>query len=101
MAMLGQCVVMLPLPLHDYKGGVTVSMVYQFNVLQALKAKGYNPARLRKEKLLAEGVVQSLRGNKPISWSNIEKVCLLLECQPGDLLAIVPAPGVPASHGSQ
>ena len=65
---------MLPLSLHNYKGGVTVSMVYRFDVLQALKAKGYNPARLRKEKLLAEGVIQSLRSNKPISWSNIEKV---------------------------
>lgn len=92
---------MLPLPLHNYKGGVTVSMVYQFDVLQALKTKGYNPARLRKEKLLAEGVIQSLRGNKPISWSNIEKVCLLLECQPGDLLTIVSAPGASASRGSQ
>ena len=92
---------MLPLSLHNYKGGVTVSMVYRFDVLQALKAKGYNPARLRKEKLLAEGVIQYLRSNKPISWSNIEKVCLLLECQPGDLLAIVSAPGASASRNSQ
>ena len=28
-------------------------------------------------------------------------VCLLLECQPGDLLAIVSAPGASASRNSQ
>ena len=37
-------------------------------------------------KLLAEGVLQSLRENKYISLQNIAKICELLECQPADLL---------------
>lgn len=61
---------------------------YKIDILAALKEKGYNTNRLRKEKLLAEGVLQSLRENKPISWSNIEKICILLNCQPGDILEI-------------
>lgn len=61
---------------------------YKIDILTALKEKGYNTNRLRKEKLLAEGVLQSLRENKPISWSNIEKICILLNCQPGDILEI-------------
>lgn len=65
-------------------------MSYKINVLQALKEKGYNTNRLRKEKLIAEASIQSLRENKPVSWASIEKLCSLLECQPGDLLDYVP-----------
>ena len=62
---------------------------YKFNVLQALKSHGYNTKRLRDEKLLAEGVIQSLREGRAISFSNLEKLCVLLECQPGDILEYV------------
>lgn len=63
-----------------------MSLNYKIDVLSALKDKGYNTTRLRKEKLLAEGVIQSIRNSKSISWSNIEKLCSLLDCQPGDIL---------------
>lgn len=63
-----------------------MSLVYKIDVLAELKKKGYNTNRLRKEKLLAEGVIQALRNYKPISWINIERLCRLLNCQPGDLL---------------
>lgn len=59
---------------------------YKINVLAALKEKGYNTNRLRKDHLLSEGAIQSLREEKPISWANIEKLCQLLQCQPGDIL---------------
>ncbi|MGN0594912.1 MAG: helix-turn-helix domain-containing protein [Hominimerdicola sp.] len=62
-------------------------IIYKFDVLQALKEKGYNTGKLRKEKLLAEGVIQSLREKKAISFSNLEKLCELLSCQPGDIIA--------------
>lgn len=63
-----------------------VSVEYKIDILSALKEKGYNTNKLRKERLLAEGVIQALREKKPISWANIEKLCKLLECQPGDIL---------------
>lgn len=59
---------------------------YKTNILMALKEKGYNTNRLRKDHLLSEGAIQSLREEKPISWANIEKLCQLLQCQPGDIL---------------
>ena len=59
---------------------------YKINVLAAFKEKGYNTNRLRKDHLLSEGAIQSLREEKPISWANIEKLCQLLQCQPGDIL---------------
>ena len=65
-------------------------LVYTTNVLQALKDKGYNTNRIRKENLLAQSTLQHLRDNKPISWANIQTVCRLLECQPGDFLRYEP-----------
>ena len=64
-------------------------IVYQIDILAAQKEKGYNTNRLRKEKLLAEGVIQSLRENKYIALQNISKICELLDCQPGDLMEYV------------
>lgn len=61
-------------------------MCYKIDILRALKDKGYNTNTLRKNKLLAEGAMQRLRHAEPISWSSIEQICKLLECQPGDLL---------------
>ena len=62
-------------------------IIYTTDILAALKAKGYNTNRLRKEKLLSEGVIQSLRENRYIALNNLAKICELLQCQPGDLLA--------------
>ena len=62
---------------------------YKMNILAALKEAGYNTNRLRKEKLLAEGVIQSLREDKYIALQNIDKICALLDCQPADLLEYV------------
>ena len=65
-------------------------IVYKKDILAALNEAGYNTNRLRKEKLLSEGVIQSLRENKYIALQNISKICELLNCQPGDLLEYVP-----------
>lgn len=63
---------------------------YKTDVLKALKEKGYNTNKLRKEKLLSESVLQKLRHSEPVSWSNIEQLCKLLECQPADILEYIP-----------
>ena len=57
-------------------------IVYKTDILSALKEAGYNTNRIRKEKLLSEGVLQSLRGQKYISMENLARVCALLDCQP-------------------
>lgn len=59
---------------------------YKIDVLAALKDAGYNTTKLRKEKLLAEGVIQSLRDGRSISFQNLGRICELLNCQPGDIL---------------
>ena len=59
---------------------------FRMDVLAALKEKGYNTYRVRKDKLLSESTVQKLRNSLPVSWENIETLCQLLHCQPGDLM---------------
>lgn len=71
---------------------------YKLDILAALKDAGYNTNKLRKEKLLSEGVIQALRENKYISLQNVAKICELLNCQPGDLLAYTNTPGVPKTE---
>ena len=68
-------------------------MAYKIDILKKLKENGYNTNRLRKEKLLAEGVIQALRDDKSISWKNIERICDLLMCEPGDILVMVDSEG--------
>lgn len=62
-------------------------IVYKFDVLEAMKKAGYTSYRLRNEKILSQSTIQKLRQNEPVSLSNIEIICKLLGCQPGDILA--------------
>lgn len=59
---------------------------YKIDVVAALKEKGYTSYKIRQEKLLSESTIQKLRSGKGVSWENIETLCRLLDCQPGDLL---------------
>lgn len=61
-------------------------ITYKLDVLAKLKTAGYSTYRIRKEKLLGEATVQRLRNGEPISWENLDVICRLLHCQPGDIL---------------
>jgi len=63
---------------------------YKFDVLQWLKAAGYNTGRLRREKLLGQSTLQKLRHGDLLSWGELSKVCELLHVQPGDVVYYVP-----------
>ena len=62
---------------------------YKFDVLESLKEAGYNTTRLRKEKLLGENAIQSLRNNEMIGIIALEKVCKLLDMQPGNIIKYI------------
>ena len=66
---------------------------YKVDVLEALKAKGFTTYTLRKDGLLSQSTLQKLREHKGLAWENIENLCKLLECQPGDLIEYVPDGG--------
>lgn len=63
---------------------------YKVDVLQALKAKGFTSYRLRQEKLIGERQLQQVREGVIVSPACLDKLCELLECQPGNLIEYKP-----------
>ena len=63
--------------------------LYKFDVLETLKENGYNTTRLRKEKLLGENAIQSLRRGEMVGIIALEKICTLLDMQPGNIIKYV------------
>ena len=59
---------------------------FKIDVIAALKEKGYNTNRIRTEKLLSQSTLQKFRNGEGVSWENLETLCKLLDCQPGDLI---------------
>ena len=45
--------------------------------------------KLRKEKLLGENAIQSLRKNEMIGIIALDKICSLLDMQPGNIIKYV------------
>ncbi|MCI8957359.1 MAG: helix-turn-helix transcriptional regulator [Eubacterium sp.] len=66
-----------------------MAIKYKIDILTELKNKGFSSYRIRKEKLFGESTLQKIRQNELVSWENIDKICALLECQPGDLIEYV------------
>ena len=66
---------------------------YKFDILAALKEKGYSSTRIRKERIMGQATLTQLRRGDLVSWMNIETICRLLKCQPGDLLEYVEEAG--------
>lgn len=62
---------------------------YKIDILTALKEAGYNTGRIRKEKILSESTVQSIRRQEAINFDNLGRLCRLLHCQPGDILEYI------------
>lgn len=60
---------------------------WKIDVIKALSDKGYNQYVIRKNNLLGQSQVVSLRnGHTNISLATLDKICFLLDCQPSDLL---------------
>lgn len=66
-----------------------MSIKYKTNVLELLKNAGYTTYKLRKEKILGESTLQKMRTDTLLSWAELNTVCSLLDCQPGDILEFV------------
>ena len=74
-----------------------MALQYKIDIMNALKEKGVSTYTLRKEKILSESTLQKLRRKQGVGWENIEALCMLLECQPGDIIEYIPDDAVPPS----
>ena len=62
---------------------------YKMDVIAALRAAGFTSYRIRQEKLINQTALQKLREGRMIAWEQLENICRLLKCQPGDLIEYV------------
>lgn len=63
---------------------------YKIDVLKALSERGYTSTRMRKEKIMSEATMQNLRRGKGITTDTLNTICIILRCQPSDVLEIIP-----------
>lgn len=63
---------------------------YKINVLEELKEAGYNTTRLRREKLISESSLTKIRKGAIVDPVVINKLCELLDMQPGNIIKYVP-----------
>ena len=63
---------------------------YKIDIIQELKNIGYSTYKIRKEKIFTEGQLQQIRNNKLLTQDALNKVCIILNCQPGDIWEFIP-----------
>lgn len=64
-------------------------LTYKIDVLDTLKESGYNSTRILKENLISQSAVQKMRKNEMVGIKTIEKLCELLDMQPGNIIKYV------------
>ncbi len=71
---------------------------YKIDIMDALKEKGYTSYKLRKEKTFGEATMTKFRRKEYINFDNLNLLCQLLECQPGDIIEFIPDQTEKGSH---
>lgn len=66
-----------------------MALIYKIKIIDELKKAGFNTNTIRKEKLFSESTLQKFRNNEMVSSKNINTLCKLLNCQPGDIIEYV------------
>lgn len=56
-----------------------------------MKSRGLSTYRIRKENILSQSTLQKLREGKSVTTDAIATLCMVLKCQPGDLMEITNA----------
>ena len=63
---------------------------YKVDILDALKKKGYTTYKMRVDRVFSESAMQRFRAGLPPDAGTLDKLCKLLNTQPGRLLEYVP-----------
>lgn len=63
---------------------------YKIDVLKELSNRGYTSTKLRKDKIISEGTMQHIRNGKGITTDTLNTICLILRCNPSDIIEIIP-----------
>lgn len=62
---------------------------YKVDLLELLREKGYSTYRIRREGIFSQSQLQNIRDGKLLTQGALNKVCELLNMQPGDILEYI------------
>lgn len=62
---------------------------YKIDVIEELKEAGYNSTRILKEGIISQGAMQKLRNNEMVGIKTLEKLCEILDMQPGNIIKYI------------
>lgn len=63
---------------------------YKRNIIDMMAEKGITTYLIRKNKIFTESQLQQLRNDRLVTQDILNKICTILECQPGYLLEYLP-----------
>lgn len=63
---------------------------YRQNVIELMAEKGVTTYVARRDKIFTESQLQQLRTDRLVTQETLNKICTILDCQPGFLLEFVP-----------
>ena len=61
---------------------------YKIDVINELSKRGYTPTVIRKNKWISQATLTKIRRGENINTSTLNILCVLLRCQPGDILKV-------------
>lgn len=65
-------------------------MAIKFDKLFSLmKKRGLSTYRIRKENIISQSALTSLNNDKGVTTTTINKLCKVLNCQPGDIMEYI------------
>ena len=65
-------------------------MAIKFDKLFSLmKKRGLSTYRIRQENIISQSALTSLNNDKGVTTNTINKLCKILNCQPGDIMEYV------------
>lgn len=59
---------------------------YKINVIEKLKEAGYNSTIIFREKTIPQTAMQKMRNGEMVGIKTLERLCELLNMQPGDII---------------
>lgn len=57
--------------------------------METLKENGYNSTRILRENLISQSAMQKIRRDEMVGIKTLEKLCELLDMQPGNIIKYV------------
>lgn len=64
-------------------------LVYKINVIESLDEAGYNTTRILRENIIGQSSMQKIRKGEMVGIKTLEKICELLDMQPGNIIKYV------------